>query len=118
MSEISQSVRFCDGCPMANGVNKISSTFQCDWFLDKTLVISFQDGNHVSKPVSFTNGFQYVDSGMAQEAYFAVRTMIDGCEGPVDRPNPSFFGRFIGRTTVRACSAFPVENQDRHGAWL
>lgn len=118
MREISQPVRFCDGCPMANGVNKISPEFLCEWRGDRVLSVYFQDGDDISKPVSFTNSAEYVDSEMEQGAYRAARTMIDGCEGPVDRPNPSFWGRSIGKTTVRACGAFPAENQNRHGARL
>ena len=120
MSEANKPVSFCDDCPVANGVNKIPETFESAWFLDRAVAIYFQDttSNHMSKPVIFTNNAPYVDSGMEQGAYSAALTKIAECKGPTDKPNPSFFGRLIGKTTVKACGAFPATNQNKKGVSL
>lgn len=107
--------KFCEGCPMSNGVNQIDGeTFMNNFSWDSDIGgfdILLKD---VSNPEVVSNPVHAVlrdciDSTMPSATFNHIVRKVDNCSGPEDT-RVKRLGGVLGSKTIKACGAFRGQN--------
>jgi hypothetical protein len=109
-----QTAKFCDGCPLGNGVSEISETFLSDFSYDSdiggfnTILVDASDENIQSKAVhANVNGD--IDSTMSSGTFRHIVDAVRQCHSPSEA-TVKRLGGLLGSKTIESCGAFPDQN--------
>ena len=119
MPASSEAISFCEGCPFANGVERINQTafnqrgFVMRWpnpgfevaLIDET---DPEISSHSIHAVVSSS----VDSSMPQGTAREALVRVSKCSGSVDA-TVKRLGGLLGSKTVKACGAFPDQNPSK-----
>ncbi|HSX05200.1 MAG TPA: hypothetical protein VLF69_01910 [Candidatus Saccharimonadales bacterium] len=110
-------VRFCEGCPLANGVEGADTCYTTQFVLadpNPGFDITFgnaHDPDHTTLPIHAVVDDD-VDSSMPEATVRVVKEEVNGCERPVE-VRAKRLGGLAGTKTVVRCGAYPDQNPKR-----